>query len=274
VQYMILGPLEVWTAEGPIALTGERTRIVLAALLLSRGTPVSSVRLIDDVWGADPPATARNQIQICVRRLRCALGDTVRPHRILRTRHPGYQLVTAEDEVDASQFRRWERQAEHAARTGDVSGALAALGRALSLWRGPALDGVDSDTARAAALHWNERHVGAWQRYAELGLAVGQHEHLIPGLRQLVQQYPLRERPHELFMIALYRAGAQGEALSVYRTYCSRIRESLGLDPGEGLRRLQQAILQHSAGLNGETGPSTAATFRPAWDVLPLGSVS
>ncbi|MDS1269512.1 AfsR/SARP family transcriptional regulator [Lipingzhangella sp. LS1_29] len=271
MDFRILGPVDVRGAAGPVQLGGQRNRIVLATLLLSHGTPVSATRLIDDVWAARPPDTARNQIQICVSQLRSTFRDTMQ--RRIRTRHPGYLLDLDGCGFDAARFCVWEREAEQAVARGDLTTAVALLARALRLWRGPALDGVDSATAQSAAARWNERHLVAWERYAELCLAAGWPELVVAGLRQLVVEYPLRERPHELFMLALYRSGAQSEALEVYRAYRDRVCDSLGLDPGQRLRRMEQAILGQCPTLTATVPVQAPWAAQQQPEVVPLGGV-
>ena len=61
--------------------------------------------------------------------------------------------------------------------------------------------------------------------------------------RRLVDEQPYRERRWELLMLALYRAGRQAEALDAYAECRRRLLDDLGLDPGTGLRRMQQAVL-------------------------------
>src|SRR5919201_6810693 len=99
MEFRILGPLEVESDGRPIPLAGPKQRALLALLLLARGRPVSTDRLIDDIWNGEPPETALKSVQVYVSQLRKALGDGR-----LVTRERGYELVVAPGEVDAGRF--------------------------------------------------------------------------------------------------------------------------------------------------------------------------
>jgi DNA-binding SARP family transcriptional activator len=75
MDFRLLGPLEVFEHDRPLALGGVKQRSLLAILLLHANELVSTDRLVDQLWGAAPPATAAKSIQVYVSRLRKALGD-------------------------------------------------------------------------------------------------------------------------------------------------------------------------------------------------------
>ena len=58
MEYRVLGPLEVRGDDGPLPLGGAKQRALLALLLLNANRVVSRERLIDELWGDDPPETA------------------------------------------------------------------------------------------------------------------------------------------------------------------------------------------------------------------------
>ena len=70
IDFRILGPLEVGEGEQRLPLGGQRQRALLALLLLHANEVVSRDRLIDEVWGEEPPATVDNAVQVYVSRLR------------------------------------------------------------------------------------------------------------------------------------------------------------------------------------------------------------
>ena len=84
----------------------------------------------------------------------------------------------------------------------------------------------------------------ALEQRIDADLASGRHAELIGELEALIESHPLRERPRGQLMLALYRSGRQAEALEAYRRARRELSEQLGLEPGEELRRLEQAILQ------------------------------
>src|ERR1035437_8498340 len=131
LEFRIRGPFEVVEQQRVVVLGGPRQRTLLAILLLRRGEAVSSDRLIDQLWGVRPPATAAKTLQGYVSHLRKALGNDV-----LLTRGGGYVLAAEPGQVDAVRFEALVTEARHALVNGDAAGARELLGSALELWRG------------------------------------------------------------------------------------------------------------------------------------------
>jgi hypothetical protein len=134
IEFRVLGSFEVVDADGPLALGGPKQRALLAVLLLHRGEVVSTDRLIDQLWGEQPPASANKIVQGYVSNLRKALGDGV-----LVTRGGGYVLETGPGQVDADRFDALAADGRRALESGDGRGAGVLLSEALALWRGPPL---------------------------------------------------------------------------------------------------------------------------------------
>src|SRR5438046_2066421 len=133
MDYRILGPLEVLAPDGPVPLGGAKQRALLAVLLLRANEVVSTDRLIDALWGEEPPETAAKALQVHVSQLRKALAVDV-----IRTRPPGYSLQVARDELDLDRFRRLHEEARTIAEAKPAR-ARDLLAEALALWRGPPL---------------------------------------------------------------------------------------------------------------------------------------
>jgi DNA-binding SARP family transcriptional activator/tetratricopeptide (TPR) repeat protein len=234
MRYRILGPLTVTVDGQSIAITAGRDRVVLAMLLLHAGRVLGVGTLADAVWGADPPATARGQLQSCVSRLRRAL-----PAGVIHSDPAGYSLTPGPGELDAAEFTRLVADA----RAGDDA---ALYRRALDLWRGDAAAGIDSHGVRLAAAALEQQQVAAVEAWAELELAAGHAGDLIGELSATVDRFPLQERLSGQLMRALHRCGRQADALAEYRRVRSMLREELGLDPGHELQDLHSAILAGS----------------------------
>src|SRR5262249_19114050 len=98
-----------------------------------------------------------------------------------------------------------------------------------------------------------ELRLHAIEERVDADLALGGHAELVPELEALVAADPLRERLRYQQMLALYRAGRQADALEAYRQARRELDESLGLEPGAELRRLQRQILEHDPELNART---------------------
>jgi len=243
VEFRILGRLEVAVGNEVISLGGPRQRTVLAHLLLRRNFPVSQERLIDEVWGEDPPPAARSSLQSYVSHLRSALG----PER-LGGGSRGYLLKLAPDELDASRFEALVREAGHRAVT-DSAAALAGYEEALGLWRGPALDDLAGQSSLQPEIaRLEELRLATTEERIAMELALGRHGELVPELQTLVRLHPLRERLWGRLMIALYGSGRQAEALEAYRRARDLLGEELGLEPSPELQGLQAQILrQHPA---------------------------
>jgi DNA-binding SARP family transcriptional activator/ABC-type branched-subunit amino acid transport system substrate-binding protein/DNA-binding beta-propeller fold protein YncE len=260
MDFRLLGPLEVLESDRPISLGRGRQRALFALLLIHANEVVSTDRLIDELWGEAPPRTALKSVQVYVSRLRKELGDG----RLL-TRAPGYVLRVEPSEVDVARFERLVADADAA----DPQTAADKLRGALELWRGPALgDMAFEPFAQAEIARLGEARAAATEKRIDADLACGRHAELIGELESLVAQHPLRERLRSQLMVALYRSGRQADALSAYRKARRELSEGLGLEPGEELRALEQAILRHDPSLDlpGGVAPWTSrdARERPA----------
>jgi DNA-binding SARP family transcriptional activator len=240
-EFRILGPLEVRGDHGPITLGGPRQRALLAALLLRAGRVVPTEQLVDELYGAEPPPTATASLQNAVVALRKALGPDV-----LVTRPPGYLLAIAPDQIDARRFE----QVLTDARRASVTERRDLLVRALGLWRGPPLaEFAFEEWAQTEARRLEELRLVATEERIATDVELSRAAEVVPELQSLVDEHPLRERLRELLMLALYRAGRQAEALNAY-TAARAALDELGIEPGEGLQRLQAAILRQEAGLS------------------------
>jgi DNA-binding SARP family transcriptional activator len=218
-EFRLLGPLEAVVDGTPVPLAAAKPRALLALLLLNRNRVVSTERLIDELWGDDPPAQATKTLQVYVSQLRKALGADR-----LVTRAPGYLLRVEEGELDLDRFEQLRREGRHE--------------EALALWRGP---------PEPVAAHLEELRSAAYEDWLQAAVESGAP--VIPQLEELVAREPLRERPRALLMLALYRAGRQAEALELFRRTRELFVEELGIEPGPELRELQQAMLRQDTDL-------------------------
>jgi DNA-binding SARP family transcriptional activator len=139
VQFRILGPLEVLDDGRPLTLGGAKQRALLAVLLLHAGQVVPLERLVDELWGEDPPERAAHILQVHVANLRKVL-EPARARRaaggVLRTRPPGYLVEVGPDELDLGRFERLAAEGRAALAAGAADKAAGLLRSALALWRG------------------------------------------------------------------------------------------------------------------------------------------
>ncbi|MBX6386517.1 MAG: AfsR/SARP family transcriptional regulator, partial [Microbispora sp.] len=240
MRFGILGPTQARPdGERAVPVGGPGLRALLALLLLNAGKVVTVDRLIDGLYGANPPDGATNALQAQVSRLRRSLGNLV-------VREPaGYRLAVDPDDVDAPRFQRLAAEGRRALDAGDPALAAELLGAALALWRGPALADVpDAPFAPAQAARLEELRMSAAEDLAEAGLALGRHRDLLPELQERVAAHPLRERTRGQLMRALYAAGRPAEALAVYEDARRVLADELGADPSAELSAIHLAVLR------------------------------
>jgi DNA-binding SARP family transcriptional activator len=243
MRWGILGPVQVTNDAGTeIKLPTGRLRVLAAALLTRANYVVPVDELVELVWDGVPPPHATRTLRVHVVRLRQALGPSAAA-RIITT-PPGYLCQVGEDELDILLFGILCRQARAAARQWEWAHAVGLLSEALELWRGTPLVDVPSDLLRQRELpRLDQLYTQAVEDHLEVGIRLGQHEQLIPQLRDLIAGYPLRERPYAQLMRALAGGGRRAEALEVYQRARSVLVDELGIEPGPELRDLQQSIL-------------------------------
>jgi DNA-binding SARP family transcriptional activator len=249
LEIRLLGTFEVTVNGRPPASGGSKRDALLALLALRRGRPVSVDTLIDQLWGSDLPASPRNAIQHHVARLRGTLGQDA----VVGSPN-GYALAAAT--TDALVFEDSLAEARAALRRGEARTAADVAARALSLWRGSALEGLtDTDSLRAEAARLDDLRIDALEERFEALLELGEHREIVSELQHAVHECPFRERLWKQLMLALYRSGRTADALEAYQSARHIYVEQLGLEPGPELRRTQEAILAHD--------PEVAVPFRP-----------
>ncbi|MFJ4327718.1 BTAD domain-containing putative transcriptional regulator [Streptomyces tricolor] len=243
MRFGILGPVEIHTDDGtPLDPGGPRPRALLTLLLLDAGRPVSVRRLLDGLYGPEPPAGAVAALQSQISRLRRRLA----PHTGIDAVPAGYTLAVDPDAVDAHRFARLAAEGRTALAAGDHPRAAALLRDALALWRGPALPDLPDAHADRARLEELRRAVVPDRIEAELGSGCGPE--LVAELRALLRRHPLDERLYEQLMRALHAAGRPAEALAVYEEARRTLADELGADPSPELSALHLHLLRDGAG--------------------------
>jgi DNA-binding SARP family transcriptional activator len=241
-RFGILGPVQVHLENGERGLIPRgRVLSLLALLLVQRGALVHVDRLVDELWGAAEPKHAKNAAHVVASRLRTAVGDDV-----LVSEGGGYGLRVGPLELDAARFEQLLRIGRDELTSGDPQGASETLSVALGLWRGSALaDVADEGFAQPEIARLDDLHLAGVCERVDADLACGRHAELTGELEALVREHPLRERLRAQFMLALYRAGRQVDALAEYRAARRALVDGLGLEPSPELRALEAAILRH-----------------------------
>ncbi|MCC5576328.1 winged helix-turn-helix domain-containing protein [Microtetraspora sp. AC03309] len=236
MRFGVLGPVAVWTDAGEaVTIPGLKVRALLADLLAHEGRVVAADRLVDDLWGDDPPGNPAAALHVRVSQLRRALEEAEPGGRALVvSRAPGYALEFGQDAVDAARFARLVGEGRPA--------------EALGLWRGAAFaDFADFVFLRPVIARLEEARLAAVEELAEVRLVAGEPV----DVAEFVAEHPLRERLRAVHMKALYRAGRQSEALAAYGELRERLADELGLDPSPELAELYARILRQDPALSG-----------------------
>ena len=258
MELRILGTLGVLDEGRRLALGGRKPRALLALLLLHRGETLGTERLIDELWGERPPATAAKSLRVHVSRLRGALsaGSGGRSDELVVTRAHGYQLVLDPEHLDAQRFERLIAEGRRELAVGRPERAVVALEEGLALWRGRPLDDLAYEPfAQQAIARLDDMRAAATEELVEARLALGRHADVLAELEPLIAEHPYRERLRAQLMLALYRCDRQAEALQTYQDARRALVEGLGIEPGERLRELERAILAQDPALAAPVAP-------------------
>ncbi|MBC6446320.1 AfsR/SARP family transcriptional regulator [Actinokineospora xionganensis] len=244
MEFRLFGPVEAWSDGRRLDVGHTRQQLVLVALLVDTGTPVSADTLVERVWGDQPPLRATSRLYSYVSRLRSILGAAITRER------GGYVIDASSTEVDV---HRYEDLLTDAGRAKGEA-AVALLDEAARLWRGTPFAGFDAPWLVALRESLERRRRGADLDRAELLLDLGRHHDLLPGMLDRAAADPLDERACAQLMLVLYRLGRQAEALTHYEGMRQRLADELGVDPGAPLRELHLRILRLDPALTGPVG--------------------
>lgn len=255
VSVGLLGPLALRVTGSLVTISACKQRQVLALLALRIGQAVTVSAIVDELWGDRPPRSYATTLQTYILQIRNTLsaanpGNPDAARRVLRTHHSGYLFEAELCCVDLHEFDDGVRAGRAAADAGDHRLASDLFGRALQVWRGPAL--VDVRTGRqleVEAASLEEQRLGVLQRRVEADLALGRHADLLGELMREVARNPMNENLCAFLMTALYRAGHVGRSLQAFHRLRSVLKEELGVEPCARLCNLQAAILAGDASI-------------------------
>jgi DNA-binding SARP family transcriptional activator len=245
MKFKILGPLEVVDGDGPIDISSPKQRALLAMLLLSPNRVVPSDRLLDQVWGHEPPAGGLSTLRFHISKLRDALQQDrhAGEEGPIATRSPGYAVNVKPEDVDSAYFELVVGEARRIM-VSDPAGASSLFDEALALWRGPALaDFINEQFAETEIRRLEELRLTVLEDRIETVLALGHHADLMPELQQLTSEHPYREQMWGQLMVALYRSNRQAEALRAYQDLRRRLGQELGIEPSTDIEQLEERIL-------------------------------
>lgn len=242
----MLGPLTMLQSGRPVQLPAEQPRTVLALLVVETDQAVPAHRLVDEMWGGTPPATARKTVQGYVWRLRRALGPQAAR---LETTTAGYRLrLRLPGECDWATFDAAVALARRQLAAGDTGAAADRLAGTLALWRGPAFAGLRSTpTLAAEGSRLEEARLSAIELHLAARFVRGESAGLVPELTALVGRHPFREPQHRLLMAALHAAGRRPEALAVYNRLRLSLAGEYGTSPAGATEAVYLAIMRDTS---------------------------
>jgi DNA-binding SARP family transcriptional activator len=251
MRFEVLGPVRGWAGETELELGSPQQRAVLAMLLLARGKQVPLAVLIDGLWEFDVPRSAAGTVRTYVSRLRGLLGAGAASYAgcVINSAGDGYALHLGSATLDLDEFEKLLRDARSACHRADLARAAGLLRCALGMWRGAALAGVPGPYAESRRVKLTELQLAAEEEKLAIEIAAGEHVTAIAELRSLLAEHPFREGLSESLMLALYKAGRQADALTVYNTVRRGLRDELGVDPGPALQEMYHRILRADEGL-------------------------
>jgi DNA-binding SARP family transcriptional activator len=246
IEMRLLGSVQTLVAGRVVDIAPPKVRALLTLLALNANQAVPRSRLIDELWGDEPPAAAVNLVQGYVSDLRKVLGADA-----LATRGQSYALALERGALDVTRFEELVARGRERFELGRAAEARDTLDQAVQLWRGtPLADLAEEPFAAPIIARLNEVRLLATELRVEAELELGRHAEVIPDLEELARHHPFNERVRELLMIALYRARRQADALAVFRDGRERMIRVLGIEPTPALRQLERRILRHEQSLD------------------------
>lgn len=243
VEVLLLGAVEVRVGGKPLVVGAAQQRVVLAALALADGQPVTADTLCEHLWPEAVPATARTSLHNTIRRLRTSLADAG-AEPVLETGPAGYLLRLGPDSVDVARAERLVATARAHAAADETAEALVAYDDALELWRGePIADLAAAGWLTTEAEQLADLGVTATEGWADLARGASRAVHAVARLQPLVEAHPLRESLRARLMLALHDAGRNAEALEEYARARELLVRELGTEPGAVLRDAHARVL-------------------------------
>ena len=261
-EFCLLGPALVRCEGRIVPVPTGKQQAVLVTLLLNPNRVVTTAMLTDALWGLEPPPSAAPTIRNYVKRLRRTLLP-IGPDRI-STQPGGYAIRADPAEVDLFRFEQLVAAMHAAKRASSWEQVRSHATAAIALWRGQPFAGTGSEVLELReAPRLVEMWLDAVQARAEADLHLSGPAAVIPELRRLRHDQPLREKISELLMLALYQSGRQAEALAVYTEARAVLVEETGAEPGAELRALQRRILAADPELTSQASPKVVPRELP-----------
>jgi len=248
MEFLVLGPVQLWAAGRQVNLGPGKQRCVLAVLLIGSGRPQQLEMLIDRVWGEDPPAQVRTALYSYVSRLRRIFRELHQVEGgteiVLSQRAGGYLLDIPDGSLD---LHRFETATQRARAAGTTAERVALLREALGLWHGSALQDVHGTWADEVRRSLQRQRVRVGAECAQHMIELGRYSEAGDLLEQELVHSPLAESLAGQLMVSLRLQARNAEALHCYAVMRQRLAEELGVEPGPALQELHLRILRGEA---------------------------
>ncbi|TWP50658.1 AfsR/SARP family transcriptional regulator [Lentzea tibetensis] len=236
---LVLGRPVVRSDEAMLRPARRMARVLLGVFALRPNRMLSLDWLIDGLWSGHPPASAAANLRSHITELRRLLG----PNPSIRTASEGYELVASPADVDALRFKHLVEQGRGHRAAGADAEAARCLSTAVELWRGDVLEGVAVPAVvQAEAVVLEDMRMSAIEELVDVRLLLGQHHDLVPQLKGLVVEYPLRERLWHQLLLALWADGRRTEVLDAYRRLSLVLDTELGVGPCAATTELHEMV--------------------------------
>jgi DNA-binding SARP family transcriptional activator len=263
MKYEILGPPRI-VHSGKVSFIGApKLETIITVLLIRADRVVSSEQLINEAWGEEPPRRAMASLHVHISQLRKLIQGAGRADSPVITRPPGYLLRLGTDELDLNVFLGLIEIARSHMRLGRHEDAYISCSQALRLCQEPVINNASRGPILEGFATWlSEVRLESTEILMDAQLMLGRHREIISSLYSLVAECPLREAFRRQLMVALYRSERQADALEVYQQTRKVLNDELGLEPGQALRHVQEAILNRDERLiRPEERPESGQAF-------------
>ena len=186
-----------------------------------------------------------------------------RAKEVLVTRYGGYLLDVPPEAVDVHEFERLSRAGQQAYDVEDFTSASRLLRQALEMWRGAAVVDVRPGMPLGIEIvRLEEARLGALEARIDAELRMGKHKALLSELSVLTVQNPMNENLCAQYMISLFRAGRQWQALDAFKGLRNTLIEELGVEPSSRLQTSAARDPDVRPAPRQRRNPSTATTSR------------
>jgi DNA-binding SARP family transcriptional activator len=262
----VLGRIAVAGPDGERVQAGH-AGAVLALLAMECGRTVSFDRIVEQLWGGEPPPSVRSTVYANVSRLRSVLKDTA---FTIESRAPGYVLAGPREEVDAHAVADCVCRADDLASREDWPAVLAVTQVVRELWAGTPFAGLEVREDLENDAHRLERLAERAEELSALALLhTDRTDEAARAAEALVRRDVFNEAYWRLRMRAEHADGRTAAALATYTEFRDLLNDELGIDPSEQLRALHQQVLRDAE----DTAHDQRALPAPApvrvWEVVP-----